>query len=226
MKLAVLFSGGKDSTYALFKAMKQHDIACLISIISKNKDSYMFHTPNISLTSLQAISLNLPLIQKTTKGEKENELEDLKLAIKEAKGKYNIQGIVTGALASSYQKERIQKICDELNLQCFNPLWQYNQEKLMGEIIKDNFKFMIIAVAADGLDESWLGKIITNKDIDSLVELNKKNNINIAFEGGEAETLMISGPIFKRKLKIIEAEKIMENIHTGIYKINKAELVN
>lgn len=224
MKLAVLFSGGKDSTYALFKSMKQHDITCLISIISKNKNSYMFHTPNINLTKLQATSLNLPLIQKTTLGKKEEELKDLKLAIKEAKEKYNIQGIVTGALASSYQKQRIQKICDELNLHCLNPLWQHNQEKLMREIINNNFKFIITSIAADGLNKDWLGKEITDKDVDLLVKINEKNEINIAFEGGEAESLMIDGPIFQKKLKIIEAEKIMENNYTGIYKINKVEL--
>lgn len=226
MKLAILFSGGKDSTYALYKVMEQNEISCLISIISKNPNSYMFHTPNINLTELQAKSINIPLLQKTTKGEKEKELEDLKQIISQAKEKYNIQGIVTGALASSYQKKRIEKICKELNLRCINPLWHYNQEKLMREMINNNFKFIITSIAADGLDESWLGKTITNKDIDYLVELNKKNGINIAFEGGEAETLMVSGPIFKKELKILKAEKIMENNYTGIYNINKAKLIS
>ena len=224
MKLAALFSGGKDSTYAMYKAMQVHEIVCLITIKSKNPDSYMFHTPNINLTELQAEALGLPSLSFKTKGEKELELKDLKKAIKQAKDKYHIEGIVTGALKSEYQANRIQRICDSLELECINPLWQMSQEQEMRDIIKAGFKFMIIRIAAYGLSKEWLGKVITNKDIDRLVELNKKYHINIAFEGGEAESLMIDGPIFKKKLVVKKAETIMENDYTGIYRIKKIEL--
>jgi len=224
MKLAALFSGGKDSTYAMYKAMQVHEIVCLITIKSENPDSYMFHTPNINLTELQAEALGLPLLSFKTKGEKELELKDLKKAIKQAKDKYHIEGIVTGALKSEYQANRIQRICDSLELECINPLWQMSQEQEMRDIIKAGFKFMIIRIAAYGLSKEWLGKVITNKDIDRLVELNKKYHINIAFEGGEAESLMIDGPIFKKKLVVKKAETIMENDYTGIYRIKKIEL--
>ena len=224
MKLAALFSGGKDSTYAMYKVMKEHDVVCLITIKSENPDSYMFHTPNIDLAEMQAEALGIPLLTFKTKGEKELELEDLKDAIKQVKDKYQIQGIVTGALKSEYQASRIKKICDKLKLECINPLWQMDQEQEMREIIKEGFKFMVIKIAADGLDKSWLGKIITNEDIDKLVELNKKYHINIAFEGGEAESLMIDGPIFKKKLIVKKAETIMENEYIGVYQIKKVEL--
>ncbi len=226
MRLGVLFSGGKDSTFAMYKAMKENEIACLISVISENEDSYMFHTPNIHLCEIQAECIGLPLIKKITKGEKEKELKDLKDIISEAKKEFKIQGIVTGALASKYQAERIQKICDELNLKCVNPLWQMNQEDELRDIIKNKFKFVIIKISAYGFDKSWLGRVITNKDIDRLAEINKKIGINIAFEGGEAETLVIDGPIFKKKIKIIKADRIMENDFTGVYKIEKTKLVN
>lgn len=226
MRLAILFSGGKDSTFAMYKAMKENEVICLISVISENEDSYMFHTPNIHLCEIQAECIGLPLIKKITKGEKEKELKDLKDIIKEAIKKFKIQGIVTGALASKYQAERIQKICDELDLKCVNPLWQMNQEEELREIIKNKFKFVIIKISAYGFDKTWLGKTITNKDIDRLAEINKKIGINIAFEGGEAETLVIDGPIFKKKINIIKAEKIMENDFTGVYRIEKTKLVN
>jgi asparagine synthase (glutamine-hydrolysing) len=224
MKLGVLFSGGKDSAYALYKAKEKNEIVCLISIISKNPESYMFHTPNIKLVGLQAKALGFPLINKVTKGEKEKELKDLKAAIEEAKKKYSIEGVVTGAFASAYQKDRIQKICDELNLKCINPLWGKEPEKIMREMIASGFKFMLSSIAALGLDESWLGRVLTNKDVDKLVELNKKFGVHIAFEGGEAESLVVDGPIFKQKIKIISAEKRMENENTGVYRILKAEL--
>jgi asparagine synthase (glutamine-hydrolysing) len=224
MKLGVLFSGGKDSAYALYKAKEKNEIVCLISIISKNPESYMFHTPNIKLVGLQAKALGFPLINKVTKGEKEKELKDLKAAIEEAKKKYSIEGVVTGAFASAYQKDRIQKICDELNLKCINPLWGKEPEKIMREMIASGFKFMLSSIAALGLDESWLGRVLTNKDVDKLVELNKNFGVHIAFEGGEAESLVVDGPIFKQKIKIISAEKRMENENTGVYRILKAEL--
>ena len=224
MKLAALFSGGKDSTYAMYKVMKEHDVVCLITIKSENPDSYMFHTPNIDLAEMQAEALGIPLLTFKTKGEKELELEDLKDAIKQVKDKYQIQGIVTGALKSEYQASRIKKICDKLKLECINPLWQMDQEQEMRDIIKAGFKFMVIKIAAYGLDKSWLGKIITNDDIDKLVELNKKYKINVAGEGGEAESLMIDGPIFKKRLEVKKAEVVMENDYTGIYQIKKVEL--
>src|SRR3989344_2786086 len=132
MKLALLFSGGKDSTYAGFIAKKcKHKIVCLITLQSKNQDSYMFHTPSISKTQSQADAMKIPLIIQKTKGKKESELKDLKLAIRFAKKKYKVQGIITGAVESIYQASRIQKICDELNLECFNPLWQKDQIELL-----------------------------------------------------------------------------------------------
>ncbi len=224
MKLGVLFSGGKDSTYALYKALQKHEVACLISMISRNKESYMFHTPNISLVDLQAQSAGLPLIKKDTPGVKEEELRDLKQAIIEAKEKYKIEGVASGAFASVYQKERIERICKELSLECFNPLWGKDPEELMREMISKGFRFIFSSIAAMGLDQSWLGRVVTEKDIDGLVELNKKTGVHIALEGGEAETLMIEGPVFKKKLVIKEARIIMENDNTGIYKIVEAAL--
>jgi asparagine synthase (glutamine-hydrolysing) len=224
MKLAVLFSGGKDSAYAMYRAMQGNEVVCLVSIISANPDSYMFHTPNISLVDLQAEAIGLPLIKKQSKGVKEEELEDLKSAIAEAKTKFGAEGVVSGAFASVYQKERIEKICSELGLESITPLWGLDPEKLMREMIDNGFVFILSSIAAEGLDETWLGRPLTSMDIDKLAELNKKIGIHVAFEGGEAESLVVSVPCFKKKLVILKAEKIMEDENTGMYKVLKAEL--
>ena len=223
--LAALFSGGKDSCYAVYLMKnKGYSVECLISIKSKNPDSYMFHTPNIHLVELQAKAMQIPLLSHETNGEKEKELKDLKEAILKAKRQYKIEGIITGALFSNYQRERIEKICSELNLEVFSPLWQMDPEREIREILGAGFKFIIAKIAADGLDESWLGREISQKDVDKLVELNKKTGISIAFEGGEAESLVVGGPLFKSKIKIISAEKVMENKCTGVYSIKEAGL--
>lgn len=225
MKLGVLFSGGKDSTLALFKSMQSNEVVCLISIISKNPESYMFHTPNIEITKLQAEAIGLPLIQKITEGVKEEELKDLKSAISEAKKKFKIEGVVTGAIASQYQKSRIQKICDDLKLKCINPLWKMDQKKVLEELVKNKLEVIIIGVFAKMIGESWLGRKIDEKAIKELSELEKKYKINPAGEGGEIETLVLDAPFFKKKIKILESEKIMDK-NSGILKIKRAELIN
>jgi len=204
MKLGLLFSGGKDSTYAGFLAEKYgHEIVCLISIESKNLESYMFHTPSISQTVKQSGNMKIPIIVQKTTGKKESELKDLKKAIKNAKKEYNIEGIVTGAVASVYQATRIQKICNELSLECFNPLWQKNQFELLDDLIRNKFEIIVTGVFAYPLNEKWVGRKIDSLFISDMKKLNEKYKINPAGEGGEFETLVINCPLFKRPLKMI-----------------------
>ena len=209
MKSAVLFSGGKDSVYSLYK--KHKDVVCLISLFPKKSDSYMFHYPNIKLVKYQAEQLNLPLITQNTKGKKEEELEDLETAIKKAIKKYKIEALISGALASNYQKSRIDKLCKKLNIISISPLWKINPNNYLKELIKNKFEVIITGVAADGLNESFLGRKIDN----NLIQDFKKLNINPAGEGGEYETFVLNCPLFKRKLKIKKQKKIMENEFTG-----------
>ena len=205
MKAAVLFSGGKDSCYSAWLAKnKGYELTCLISIISKNPESYMFHTPSIKKTKQQAKVMNIPLIIQKTKGKKEEELEDLEKAIKRAKEKYQVDTIVTGAIESVYQASRIQKICDKLDLECFNPLWKKDEIKYLEELIKNKFKVIILGVFAYPLDKSWLGKMVDDKFIDDVQILKEKYKIHPAGEGGEFETFVLDCPLFEKELKIID----------------------
>lgn len=223
MNLGVLFSGGKDSALALQKVMQHHKIACLITLISENNESYMFHTPNIHMAEMQAKAIGLPLIKKTTKGQKEIELKDLKKAIIQAKKKFKIQGIVTGAIKSVYQSSRIQKICNELNLDCINPLWLNDEISLLNELVKNKFKVIISGVFAHGFDRSFLGKQIDKEMIEKLKLLKEKYQINPSGEGGEIETTVLDAPFFKKRIEILDSEIIYEN-NSGIFRIKKARL--
>ncbi len=226
MRIASLFSGGKDSAFALYKALQEgHEVACLITIKSKRADSYMFHIPNIEFAELQAKSLEIPVVYINSSGVKEKELEDLKKAMEIAKKKYNIQGLVSGALASKYQSSRIKKLCNELNLESINPLWKINQEKYLKCLIKEKFKVIITGIAADGLNKNWLGRIIDNDCIKDLKKIYEKNKINVAAEGGEYETFVLDCPLFKHKIKVMDFEIRMENECTGHYIIKSADLI-
>jgi len=221
MKIGALISGGKDSLFAAYKESKKHELACLITLKSRNPESYMFHIPNIDLVKLQAESMGIPLVFLETEGVKEEELEDLKEAIEIAKEKYHIEGLVSGAIKSNYQKARVDKICSELGLVSLAPLWQANEDLYITELIK-NFNVIIVGIAADGLKKEFLGTRIGLTFLDRMRSL----KVSPIGEGGEFESFVLDCPLFKKKIKIEDYEIKMENECTGHYLIKKALLVD
>ena len=178
-RCAVLFSGGKDSTMAAYLAKKKgYELACLITVLSKNPESYMFHVPNVHLVAEQAKAMSVRFLEKRTKGIKEEELDDMKSILKMIADE--IDGVVCGAIASNYQKSRLEKICQELHLGLDAPLWHKDQEGLMRDMLKNDFRTIITAVAAPPLDESWLGRMIDEKCLKELIELNKRYGISVS----------------------------------------------
>ena len=221
MDVAILFSGGKDSTMAVYAALEaKEDVKYLLSIKSKNDESYMFHVPNIHITDLLSRALEIPIMSVETEGVKEEELEDLRDAFINLKN-MGIEAVYTGALYSVYQKSRIERLGSEVGLKIISPYWHVDELEYMRKIVSLGFKVIICGVAAWGLDESWLGRIIDDQTIDDLLELKEKYGINIAFEGGEAETLAIDGPIFKRKIRILKYKKEW-HLDSGVYIIEDA----
>lgn len=221
MKLGAMISGGKDSLFALNWALQQGwDVKCLITIRSKNKASYMFHTPNVHIVEKQAESIGIPLIYADTQGEKELELKDLKKALVDAQKKYKITGIVVGAVASDYQEERFNRICAELNLKTYSPLWHKNQKSLLQAMIKEGFDIRISQIAAHGFTKKWLGRKIDLEAYKELLELNKKYGTSIMGEGGEYESLVVNAPFFKHSIQIKNSKIIMENECTGVWVVD------
>jgi ABC transporter with metal-binding/Fe-S-binding domain ATP-binding protein len=213
MNTAVLFSGGKDSTLALHYALQSSEVKCLVSVISSNPESFMFHTPNIQLVEKQAECIGLPLILQKTRGVKEEELKDLEKALLKAKKKFTIEGIYTGALASVYQASRIQKLCDSLGLKCINPLWQKNQFDVLEELQKEKIQAIIIGVFGQGL-EKFLGRKIDSAFIEEVRPLAEKLGINPAGEGGEMESFVLDAPFFKKSL-VVEKSSVKEDRQGG-----------
>lgn len=181
----------------------------------------MFHTPAIELTKKQSDLIGLPLLIRETMGKKEEELVDLEAVLFNAKEQFSIEGVVSGAIASNYQTERIKKICDKFGLECFNPLWGKNQIELLEELAQKDFNVLISAVAAFPLDKSWVGRRIDAKFINSVKKLEGDYGINPAGEGGEFESLVVDCPLFKKGLKVVLKEVIGSgNAWRGIFESN------
>jgi diphthine-ammonia ligase len=206
LKVALLFSGGKDSTFALWWTQLQAwDILALVTVSPESQESWMFHYPAIKWTSLQAQAIGISQTVISTKGEKEAELADLTAGLEKLKKALGIDTVISGALASEYQRTRIDNVCEKLGLKSITPLWHKNQLQLIKEQIESGFQIIITACNALGLDEKWLGKKLEASDLPKLAGLRKKYGVNVAFEGGEAETFVLSAPIFKTPLRVVRS---------------------
>ena len=195
-KLAALTSGGKDSNAAIYRMRRRNnEINCLVALRSENKHSYMFDSKKErSDIEKQAETLDIPLLVQETAGEKEKELDDLKQAMVRAKEQYGVEGVIAGALASTYQRDRVEKIAEEVGLKVFAPLWQEDQERYMKWLIREGFEIEITSVAARGLDESWEGRVLNEDSVEELIELSREYGFNAAGEGGEYETKTVGFP--------------------------------
>lgn len=224
MKIGVLFSSGKDSVNTVWYYSEQGwDITCLLSLLPENPDSYMFQNPHEEILLAQSKSLGIPLLVQKTRGEKESELDDLKKLLLQAKNIYGVVGIAVGALASDYQEERVNRICHEVGLKTYAPLWHKNQENLLREMIRSGFDIRMTRIAADGLNETWLGETLREKDIDRLLTMQKSHGVAIGGEGGEFETITLNGPIFSQAIDI-QCEKHMESECRGELRIHHVQL--
>jgi len=225
MKLASFFSGGKDSTYAMYVAQKQgHEIKCLLSVFPKSDESHLLHHPNMQWTKLQSESMDIPqLTTVSTSDQTEDELSLLENLLQNAKDQYQIEGLVHGGIKSNFQKDKFETVCSKLNLIVIAPLWNAEPEQYMNELIDSNFEFIMTTVSSDGLDDSWLGKSISKSDLISLKKLSEKFGFNLNFEGGEAETFVVDCPLFSNPIKINQSQKEWDG-YRGRFEIVDAEL--
>ena len=219
MSNACLFSGGKDSTLALHRAIEAGiHIDLLITIRSASRESYMFHYPNVEHTALQAKALEIQQVFADTEGEKEKELADLERGLVEN----DVKLLITGATYSKYQGDRINAMAKRLGIEHLAPLWHIDPMDELGELA-EKYEAIISSVSAEGLDESFLGKRIDAAMIERLAALNRKHGINMLFEGGEAETFVLDAPLFRKRIAVEKARTTFTK-GRGTYLIEKAGL--
>lgn len=225
MKAAVAYSGGKDSTRAIYECLKAgYTVSCLLTIIPETFGSYLFHYPNARWVKLQAEAMNLPLLSKEVRGVVDDELNAFAALLADAVAKYSVECLCSGAVASVYQKNKFNKVASSLGLKCINPLWGLDGEQILRDAIKLGFKTIVVSVSAAGLDSKWLGRVIDEEAIEDLKKIKRKYEINLSFEGGEAETFVLDAPMFKKRIEIVSSEVSWDG-YIGFLLIRDAKLV-
>ncbi|NLI73608.1 MAG: diphthine--ammonia ligase [Euryarchaeota archaeon] len=204
MRLAVLFSGGKDSVHAAYTMVQMgHQLTTLVSIVPSDDHSWVFHTPNLEFLPTMANAMGLPLVTEASTGE---EKSDLKALYKALRG-LDIDGVVMGAIASDYQWDRINQVCEELGLKTFSPLWRKDQSILMEDIVMSGIRSLLVRVSCEGMDDSWLGREINGHTLENMATLSNKYRFNLSGEGGEYETLVLDSPLHNQSLCISDLKK-------------------
>ena len=234
MRVAVLASGGKDSSYAAWwAALQGWEIVTLVTMGVQSSDSMMFQTQNTAIAGLQAASRGVPWLPAATNGKEGQEIHDLERALSGScavgdsfqaiwpesftrpdclelhDGLLNIDGLVVGALRSDYQKTNIEMMCERLKISSFCPLWHHEPQNHMKSLLEHGFVVRFTAVSCEGLDEGWLGATLTDRTLGDLEFVASEFRFNLDGEGGEFETIVTHGPHLKRGISC-EGDSIWE----------------
>jgi len=199
MRVAVLSSGGKDSSAAYWWAIcKGWDVAYLVTVTITGGDSHMFQVPGVAAVQYQAQLSGITWINVESEGIQEEEIDDLQSALE----MLDIDGIVSGALRSDYQKSRLERMCQKLDIISWTPLWHQSSLEHMRNLVDNGFGIMLTGVSTEGMGEEWLGHTLSKESLTKLEQLSQKYRFNVDGEGGEYETLVLSGPHIDGKLEV------------------------
>lgn len=208
-----LFSGGKDSSWALYQALEQGLAVSHLLTVHPSQESYMYHVPETRLAPVAASSIGIDIHEvtapnlnapnasdATTQGDAE--IEPLEVALTELAEETTITGVTAGAIESAYQTDRIRDMCDRLGLKLFAPLWQESPDAVASAMVEAGFEITIIQVAAAGLDRSWLGRTLDTDALTELRDLREEYGVHLLGEGGEFETFVTDAPHYSRKIEL------------------------
>ncbi len=235
MRIAALFSGGKDSTFAIHAArMMGHSVVCLVTVRPASEDSRLLHHPNIGHTMLQAEAMGIPHVVVSVDAvgggsgggdatDPKREVDAICDALSQARDDHGIDGVVHGGILSGFQRTLFGTACGRLGLEAVAPIWGEDQTLYMRRLVRERFVFIITSVTSDGLDGSWLGRPVTADGLAELERLSAKHSFNVSFEGGEAETFVVDCPLFSHPIRIDRASTRWDG-YRGRFEILEAGL--
>lgn len=198
MKVAVLFSGGKDSTYTLWIALQQYEVISLITVLS-GEESYLYHYQKRHIAQTLSEAIGIP-VTFVTISEETQELTEVEKSLRDLQ----VEAILIGGLLSEYQRTRFNNIAKQVNIPCFAPLWRKDQKMLLRDL-KNHFKIIFTTIASMGFTGKDLGRVLDDAFFERLTYLQETYGVSIGGEGGEYETLCLDAPFYKKQIVIEEA---------------------
>jgi len=200
------WSGGKDSCLAYYKAIQNgYKVKCLLNFVSKESKRCCFHGIEKGLVEAQARSIGVPLIQKEVTADMAGYEKEFKAAVEELKA-LGINGMVFGDIYLLDHKSWVDRVCKDLNITPIEPLWEKNTETILSEFIDSGFKAVVVSAKADLFDGQFVGRLVDKAMISEI----QQKKICPCGENGEYHTLVIDGPIFKRRIEILESEPVLK----------------
>lgn len=213
MRVAAVWSGGKDSCLACFRAIQEdYRVEYLFNLISERDNKVSFHSFNKDMVKIQSKAIGIPIFQEKICSQRdepeqfERELRELMLKLKNK----NIKGLVFGYLLGDYQRILVRRLCSELNIMPIEPLYGRNSRGVVTDFIKLGFKALIVDINLKVLDGSWIGSLV-NKDF--IEYLKTKPGVDFCGDRGEYHTFVVDGPLFRKAIQIKRVSKININNH-------------
>jgi uncharacterized protein (TIGR00290 family) len=217
MLVVVSWSGGKDSCLALYKAMISGlRVSHLLNFVSR-EESCMSHGVNSKIIAAQSQAINIPLIQKevtwdTYEGAFKSTLVELK--------RMGIEGVVFGDIHIEEHLEWVTRVCGEVNVTPLEPLWGMDTEDVLREFIEAGFEAIVVNVKADLFGDDWLARRIDLSFVEDLKRIKGKRNFDLCGEYGEYHTLVLDGPLFNKRIRILESEKVLREGYWKYWLLN------
>ncbi len=213
----VSWSGGKESCLACYKAMQRgFIISHLLNFVDEYGERSRSHGLRIELLRAQSDALGIPIIQRPTAWETYE--QEFKRIVSELK-QIGVEGGIFGDIDLQVHRDWVERVCAEVGVKPLLPLWDMKREKILDEFIGAGFEAIVVATKANLLSEKWLGCKIDEE----LVRKLSKQNIDLCGEAGEYHTFVIDGPIFKKRINILDSTKMLWN-GKWILDITKYEL--
>lgn len=221
-----MLSGGKDSNYTLYRAIREgYEISCIIVVKPRKDDSWLFHSvyPELALLQAYAMGFRNKTFMVEVSGEKDLELVEFEEFVKNLKKEVDFDGIAYGTILSKYQLKRFEYIAKKLGVSVYAPLWGLDQENYLRMLIREGFEFLITKISAMGLPREFMLKPLSSEHVEKIIELSRRYGFNPAFEGGEAETLVVNAPHYNYKL-CLEGVVVSLSEFEHLLKVNKCWL--
>jgi diphthine-ammonia ligase len=207
MKVIASWSGGKDSAFALHKAIQEgHQVQNLL-IMMQDKSTSNFHMISSQLLDAQSEAIGIPIVKvASTPATYEEKFRNTLIDAK----KKGADGIITGDIydVALHEAGWLDKITKEIGLKPLKPLWHRDTTEVLDEFINEGFKATVVRVKKELLGMEWLGRTL---DRSFFNDLKKLGNIDLCGERGEYHTFVTDGPIYKKRIEIQETKKSTVN---------------